>query len=63
MRQFTQILFFLIIKPYFMASPWEQELNIFKPLPPPWLSTVRKSTPRVDYYDPRKPIKYWIKNK
>ena len=60
MRQFTQILLFLIIKPYLMASPWEQELNNFKPLPPPWLSTGRKATPGVDYYDPRKPYKYWI---
>ena len=52
MRQFTQILLFLIIKPCLMASPWEQELDNFKPLPPPWLSTGRKATPGVDYYDP-----------
>ena len=33
MKQFTQILLFLIIKPYLMASPWEQEFNDFKPIP------------------------------
>jgi len=55
MRQFTQILLFLIIKPYLMASPWEQEFKDFKPKPPPWLSTGRKATPGVDYYDPKKP--------
>ena len=60
MKQFTQILLFLIIKPYLMASPWEQEFKDFKPKPPPWLSTGRKATPGVDYYDPRKPYKYWI---
>ena len=38
-----------------MASPWKQEFKDFKPLPPPWLSTGRKATPGVDYYDPRKP--------
>ena len=42
-----------------MASPWKQEFKDFKPLPPPWLSTGRKATPGVDYYDPRKPYKYW----
>ena len=43
-----------------MASPWKQEFKDFKPQPPPWLSTGRKATPGVDYYDPRKPYKYWI---
>ena len=43
-----------------MASPWKQEFKDFKPHPPPWLSTGRKATPGVDYYDPRKPYKYWI---
>ena len=44
MRQFTQILLFLIFKPYLMASPCEQEFKNFKPKPPPWLSTGRKAT-------------------
>ena len=43
-----------------MASPWEQDFKDFKPSPPPWLLTGRKATPGVDYYDPRKPYKYWV---
>ena len=59
---FRSIILFLffIIKSYLMASPWKQEFKDFKPQPPPWLSTGRKATPGVDYYDPRKPYKYWI---
>ena len=60
MKLFTQILLILILKPYLMASPWEQEFKYFKPKPPSWLSIGRKATPGVDYYDPRKPYKYWI---
>ena len=64
MRLFTQILLlFLITKSYLMASPWKQEFNDFKPLPPPWLSTGRKATPGVDYYDPRKPYSIGLKRK
>ena len=43
-----------------MASPWKQEFKDFKPQPPPSLSTGRIVTRGVDYYDPRKPYKYWI---
>ncbi len=60
MKQFTQILLFLIIKPYLMASRWEQEFKDFKLKPPPWLSTGRKATPGVDYYDRTKLYTYWI---
>ena len=60
MRLIAQILLFLLINPFLRASPWEQDFIDFKPQPPPWLSTGRKSVPGVDYYDPRKPYKYWI---
>ena len=60
MKLFTQIFLLLIIKSYLLASPWKQEFKDFKLKPPPWLSIGRKATPGVDYYDPRKPYKYWI---
>ena len=59
MRFFTLIIF-LLKTSYLMASPWEQDFKDFKPSPPPWLFTGRKATPGVDYYDPRKPYKYWV---
>ena len=52
MRLIAQILLFLLINPFLRASPWEQDFIDFKPQPPPWLSTGRKSVPGVDYYDP-----------
>ena len=59
MRFFTLIMF-LMKTSYLIASPWEQDFKDFKPSPPPWLLTGRKATPGVDYYDPRKPYKYWV---
>ena len=59
MRFFTLIMF-LMKTSYLMASPWEQDFKDFKPSPPPWLLTGRKATPGIDYYDPRKPYKYWV---
>tara|TARA_A100001015_G_C14392613_1_gene482305 strand:- start:11 stop:151 length:141 start_codon:yes stop_codon:yes gene_type:complete len=46
-----------------MASPWKQEFKDFKPLPPPWLSTGRKASPGVDYYDPKSLISIGLKRK
>jgi len=59
MRLATQILF-LLTTSCLIASPWEQDFKDFKPSPPPWLLTGRKATPGVDYYDPRKPYKFWV---
>ena len=58
--RFIALILFLLTTSLLMASPWEQDFKDFKPSPPPWLSSGRKSVPGVDYYDPRKPYKYWV---